>query len=193
MARRHRRAVRRSDVDRWRHPDAFRVDAGPAWRLRHQLDPPQRPDHRPAGVQVEPVPGPLVARSLRRGPDPVVLGAGVRSDAAHRAELRRPPRPRRRTARSPSPPSAQRNPRRRSARTWPLWAATAARSGLAAALLSTVVDPAVTGWPSSSTAPGKASTSELGAVAVPVNPIASMSCVALDLYFHQGRWPSRVG
>lgn len=65
--------------------------------------------------------------------------------------------------------------------------------GLAAALLSTVVDPAVTGWPSSSTAPGKASTSEVGADTVPVNPIASRSSVAFDLYFHHGLWPSRVG
>ena len=55
---------------------------------------------------------------------------------------------------------------------------------MATALLNTVVEPAVIGWGSSSSStPRKASTSELGAVTVPVNPIASMSNVALALYF----------
>ena len=47
----------RSDLDHWCHPDEIRVDAGTARGLGQQLDPPQRPDHGAAGVQVEAAPG----------------------------------------------------------------------------------------------------------------------------------------
>jgi len=54
-------------------------------------------------------------------------------------------------------------------------------TNLTAALVSTVIEPAVTGSPSSSTTQGKASTSVLSAAAVPVQPITTMPGVASAL------------
>jgi predicted MFS family arabinose efflux permease len=58
--------------------------------------------------------------------------------------------------------------------------------------LSPTASPAVIGSPSS-TAPGKASTRVVGAVAVPVKPMAIISTVARALVLNQTRCPSRVG